>query len=61
MSLKSARESYESFIDRHAPVCHFRKMFLDEADSTDYHTVQWWECSVCGHTKDIDYKMYEEG
>lgn len=34
-----------------APRCHFKPMFLDSADSSDYHTEYWWECSVCGHTK----------
>jgi hypothetical protein len=29
-----------------APRCHFRPMFLDSDDCEE-----WWECSVCGHTK----------
>jgi transcription initiation factor IIE alpha subunit len=39
-----------------APICHFRKMFIDESEYE-----QWWECSVCGHTKVIStysYPMY---
>lgn len=38
---------------RKHPVCHFRPMFIDEADSGDYHTEAWYECSVCGHTKPL--------
>lgn len=40
-------------IEAKAPVCHFRKMFLDRSDSTDGYYEEWWECSVCGHTKDL--------
>lgn len=36
-----------------APLCHFRKMNLEESDSVDGYYTQWWECSVCGHTKDL--------
>ena len=36
-----------------APICHFRKMFLDQSDSSDGYYETWWECSVCGHTKKI--------
>ena len=43
-----AKQIHES-----APLCHFRKMFLDMSDSTDGYYEQWWECSVCGHTKSI--------
>lgn len=42
-------ESYrimEAEIIKHAPRCHFSPM-MDEGD--DYEN--WWECSVCGHTK----------
>lgn len=45
-------EEYEKIADK-APMCHFRKMFLDESDSTDGYIDKWWECSVCGHTKDV--------
>ncbi len=38
---------------RVAPICHFRSMFKDMSDSTDGYYEEWWECSVCGHTKDI--------
>lgn len=37
-----------------APMCHMRKMFYDQGDSTDGYYEEWWECSVCGHTKDIE-------
>jgi len=40
-------------IEAKAPTCHFRKMFLDQSDSTDGYYETWWECSVCGHTKKI--------
>ncbi len=35
-----------------APRCHFRPMILDSADASDYRTEYWWECAVCGHTKE---------
>ena len=38
-----------------APLCHFRPMFKDMSDSTDGYYDEWWECSVCGHTKDLKY------
>jgi hypothetical protein len=38
---------------RIAPRCHFRPMFRDMSDSTDGYYEEWWECSVCGHTKAI--------
>ena len=38
-------------IKDNAPTCHMRKMMLEESDSVDGHYDQWWECSVCGHTK----------
>lgn len=40
-------------IDDEAPMCHFRKMFFDQSDSTDGYYEEWFECSVCGHTKEI--------
>jgi rubrerythrin len=39
-------------IARKAPVCHFRKMTLEQEDSTMGDGAYYWECSVCGHTKD---------
>ncbi|MEI4942176.1 hypothetical protein U1710_10290 [Aeromonas caviae] len=33
-----------------APRCHFRPMALEHGDGEDYNS-QWWECTVCGHTK----------
>jgi hypothetical protein len=41
--------------EKAAPRCHFRPMFLDMSDSTDGYYELWWECSVCGHTKDVNY------
>ena len=38
-------------IEAAAPVCHFKKMHLEQSDSVDGHYDEWWECSVCGHTK----------
>ena len=38
---------------KNAPMCHMKKMFRDEADTTDRYSERWWECSVCGHTKAI--------
>jgi hypothetical protein len=46
------REMVEKQI-KFAPKCHFRPMFRDMSDSTDGYYEEWWECSVCGHTKDI--------
>ncbi len=40
-------------IEKSAPVCHFRKMVLEQSDSIDGYYESWWECSVCGHTKDV--------
>jgi len=40
-------------IERAAPICHFRKMVLEQSDSIDGYYEEWWECSVCGHTKDL--------
>ncbi len=36
-----------------APTCHFRKMNLEVADALGGGETSWWECSVCGHTKEI--------
>lgn len=49
-AFKGLDDSYvemERRISEVAPTCHFRKMFLDECEGES-----WWECSVCGHTKD---------
>jgi hypothetical protein len=40
-------------IERKAPYCHFRKMSLEQSDSIDGYYTEWWECSVCGHTKNL--------
>ena len=38
---------------QNAPMCHMRKMFYEQSDSTDGYYEEWYECSVCGHTKEI--------
>lgn len=40
-------------IEKAAPMCHFRKMHLEQSDSIDGYYEEWWECSVCGHTKPL--------
>lgn len=52
--MEEANREMEAAIDAAAPMCHFRQMFLDMSDSTDGYYEQWWECSVCGHTKPIN-------
>ena len=42
-------------ISASAPMCHFRKMFLDEGDLFDGYSEMWWECAVCGHIKPRKY------
>jgi hypothetical protein len=37
-------------IEAAAPTCHFRKMNIED-DGYGGCAPQWWECSVCGHTK----------
>lgn len=37
--------------EQNAPRCHMRPMTLDGAE--DPWSDAWWECQVCGHTKDI--------
>ena len=47
------REMVEK-LEAMAPTCHFRKMAYECADSDGMGgTVNWWECLVCGHTKEI--------
>lgn len=48
VNIEMANKIHES-----APMCHFRKMFMDQSDSTDGYYETWWECSVCGHTKEL--------
>jgi len=45
---------------RVAPLCHMRPMFRDMSDSTDGYCEEWWECSVCGHTKPL-YRRRGDG
>jgi hypothetical protein len=35
-----------------APKCHFKPMEFMNGDGDDYSNT-WWECSTCGHAKDI--------
>ena len=51
--MEQVNRDMEKKISESAPMCHFRHMFLDEADVTDGYSEQWWECSVCGHTKEV--------
>ncbi|MCX9104037.1 hypothetical protein [Aeromonas veronii] len=48
--LNESYEEMERQIAAKAPRCHFLPMGLEHGDGEDYHS-QWWECSVCGHTK----------
>jgi hypothetical protein len=42
------------WLDENAPRCHNRPMVLEASDKDDgFPDEEWWECSVCGHTKDI--------
>lgn len=58
------REEHQRLTQK-APRCHFRAMYLDTGDISDYHTESWWECSVCGHTKPEDWvvaqNLHEDG
>lgn len=40
-------------IEKDAPICHMKKMILENSDSVDGYYTSWWECSICGHTKDL--------
>ena len=54
--LDGLEQSYREMtkqIEASAPTCHLKKMWLEENDSTEGYTEQWWECSVCGHTKPL--------
>lgn len=39
-------------VDKIAPRCHMRPMFLDGGDGP--HGEAWFECAHCGHTQDIN-------
>lgn len=56
-AFEGLNESYKEMelrIAKTAPKCHFRPMILERGDGEmGYHNT-WWECSVCGHTKDTD-------
>lgn len=46
-------KTYKAF--RRAPKCHFKTMHLvyGETPSGCGMPDRWWECSVCGHTKEV--------
>ena len=48
VNIKMAKE-----IEAKAPMCHFRKMSYEQSDSVDGYYTEWWECTVCGHIKDL--------
>ena len=40
-------------LDAMTPLCHMKKMRLESADDLNGGETSWWECAVCGHTKEI--------
>lgn len=40
-------------MEKNAPRCHMKPMIIDSCDNSYGGETQWWECSVCGHTKDM--------
>lgn len=40
-------------IENTAPFCHMKKMNLEQSDSIDGYYIEWWECEICGHKKDL--------
>lgn len=51
--MEEANRQMVDEIEAAAPICHFRKMWLETEDTTEGPGEQWWECSVCGHTKPV--------
>ena len=51
--MEEVNQKMVAAIEASAPICHFRKIHLETGDSVDGHYEQWWECSVCGHTKTV--------
>lgn len=51
-----AMDEWVRSVERKAPRCHFRPMMLE-----GWSDEQWWECSHCGHTKDIGAPAQEPG
>jgi hypothetical protein len=48
-------ESYrkaEVELNKIAPLCHMKKMFYSQDDAYPIPN-HFWECSICGHTKDF--------
>lgn len=52
---KANNDMHEKRINA-APRCHFRPMFIETSDSVEGYYEEWWECSVCCHTKTIQRK-----
>lgn len=50
--LEESYREMERELIKVAPICHFRPMNY-ESEVDGYYSEQWWECSVCGHTKDM--------
>ena len=46
--LNQSYADMEDDLNKRAPHCHFRPMFLDGP-----YGDAWWECSHCGHTKAV--------
>lgn len=51
--MEEVNRTMDEQITKAAPMCHFRKMSLEQSDYVDGYYTQWWECTVCGHTKSI--------
>ena len=49
--MEGVNRQMDKKITASAPLCHFRKMSLEQSDSVDGYYTEWWECSVCGHTR----------
>lgn len=52
--MEEVNRKMEDRIIATAPKCHFKPMVLEQSDSVDGYYEQWWECSACGHTKDLN-------
>lgn len=49
--LDQSCKDMEQELNKRAPRCHMRPMFLDGGEGP--YDDAWWECSHCGHTKTI--------
>lgn len=55
-AFNAIEESYRKMEDNiylKAPICHFQKMHFEVADTLGGGETSWWECPICGHTKNI--------